>query len=420
MHSKFFCSTLCWLFAGAVFTPTLAFAGENAISIWSFEQSGYAPAGGLVADRRGNLFGTTEGGGNGPCDGESGCGTVFELTQAATPGGKWHYKVLYNFQGGSDGGFPGAQLTIDPVSGTVYGYTEYNSGGGNVFSLTPPAGKSGTWGFQNIYVFTGGADGSLFVSTAPLLFAGGMLYGVAKIGGVAGCGENGCGTFFRLQPGPSGRGSTAWIEKNLISFSGKGASGLPASAVGPDSENAFYVATGWDHGAVYRVTLTAIGNATASAIMRFKGGNDGGPNNLVLGLNGDVYGLRGIGPGPTAVFQLVPPVNANSLWTYAEIAKVASHGYGPDALSLGSGGGLLGTIYGDVDFYPGNVFALTPPALGSTGPWAYREVWSFINGPDRNPINVVMGRGTQQTNLFSVLSGGDSGGGSVVEITGGE
>jgi hypothetical protein len=41
------------------------------------------------------------------------------------------------------------------------------------------------------------------------------------------------------------------------------------------------------------------------------------------------------------------------------------------------------------------------------------ELWNFNRGPDRNPLNVVLGRGG---NLFGVLEGGDSTNGSLFEL----
>jgi hypothetical protein len=83
--------------------------------------------------------------------------------------------------------------------------------------------------------------------------------------------------------------------------------------------------------------------------------------------------------------------------------------------TAGPNGTLLGTIIGDVDFYPGNVFQLTPPA-GGTGPWTYSQLWSFNRGPDRNPLDVGVGQGPEQGKLFGALDSGDSTDGTVYEL----
>ena len=76
-----------------------------------------------------------------------------------------------------------------------------------------------------------------------------------------------------------------------------------------------------------------------------------------------------------------------------------------------AGGSLIGAVRGDVDFFAGAVFQLTPPSAG--GACTYTQLWDFNRGPDRNPLNVVTGRGR---NLFGVLQGGDSTSGSLFEL----
>ena len=88
------------------------------------------------------------------------------------------------------------------------------------------------------------------------------------------------------------------------------------------------------------------------------------------------------------------------------------HAYGPAPLSKGANGTLIGVIEGDFDFYAGSAFQLAPPASGTN--WTVTQLWDFNRGPDRNPLNVVTGRGG---NLFGVVNGGDSTGGSLFELT---
>jgi uncharacterized repeat protein (TIGR03803 family) len=54
---------------------------------------GGTPYAGLIADSKGNFYGTTEGGGSSLCP----CGTVFELSPGSN--GTWTEKVLYSFTG---------------------------------------------------------------------------------------------------------------------------------------------------------------------------------------------------------------------------------------------------------------------------------------------------------------------------------
>jgi len=100
---------------------------------WVYSFKGYPKDGqtpgyiNLVTDGKGNFYGTTAYGGNGPCklNGISvGCGTIFEITSAGveTP--------LYSFQWGpKDGAGPNSTLILDSATGVLYGTTE---GGGNL------------------------------------------------------------------------------------------------------------------------------------------------------------------------------------------------------------------------------------------------------------------------------------------------
>ena len=79
---------------------------------------GSFPTGGVIIDKAGNLYGATVAGGIGGCSG--GCGVVYKLAPSAN--GKWTYTVLHKFDG-SDGGQPLGGLILDKKSnlyGTAY------------------------------------------------------------------------------------------------------------------------------------------------------------------------------------------------------------------------------------------------------------------------------------------------------------
>jgi uncharacterized repeat protein (TIGR03803 family) len=142
-------------------------------------------------DRKGNLYGTTAGGGS-----VDRLGTVFKLT----PGGK--EKLLYVFKGGTDGASPHGGVIADR-NGNLYGTTLYGGGGpcaqsqikgcGTVFELH----RDGTE--TVLHAFAGGADGSY--PYAGLIPDGdGNLYGTTSAGGTGtGC-SGGCGTIFKIAP----------------------------------------------------------------------------------------------------------------------------------------------------------------------------------------------------------------------------
>lgn len=91
---------------------------------------GFNVVSGVVRDAGGNLYGTTFQGGDDPC----GCGTVFMLN---TLGQK---TILYSFTGGVDGGNPFGTLVRD-AAGNLYGTTEFGGDPscncGIVFKVTP-------------------------------------------------------------------------------------------------------------------------------------------------------------------------------------------------------------------------------------------------------------------------------------------
>ena len=178
-------------------TTLYAFAGGN---------DGSAPKGGVIADKAGNLYGTTVGGG-----GNSQCGTVFQLTQV---NGVWTETVLHSFTG-SDGCYPYAGVIFDP-KGNLYG-TTYNGGAGVcsnkcgvVFELSPPTVKGGAWTESSLLLFNN-TDGANPLA-ALAIDSTGALYGTTNLGGNGPCEPKGagCGTVFRLMP-PSKPGG-AWSQ----------------------------------------------------------------------------------------------------------------------------------------------------------------------------------------------------------------
>jgi uncharacterized repeat protein (TIGR03803 family) len=115
-------------------------AKETVVYAFQGGPDGAYPMGGVMRDRLGNLFGTTEGGGLSNCTGNPGCGTIFKIDTSGKE------TVLYSFTGGSDGAEPEDGLVMDHA-GNLYGTTPYGgdlscgynypSGCGVVFKLTP-------------------------------------------------------------------------------------------------------------------------------------------------------------------------------------------------------------------------------------------------------------------------------------------
>jgi uncharacterized repeat protein (TIGR03803 family) len=167
---------------GNVFQLTPSGSGWTLAVLHSFsvDGDGCGPAGGVIFDKAGNLYGTTTN------DGFSWHGTVFELSPF---NGNWNFSLLYKFLGDDDyssncgiGGprGPMSSLTMDST-GDLYGTTQGdgNYGWGNVFKLTRSAGG---WTYTSLYDFSGGADGGAPCGGVAL-DASGNLYGTASLGG---------------------------------------------------------------------------------------------------------------------------------------------------------------------------------------------------------------------------------------------
>jgi len=105
---------------------------ETVLHSFTGGSDGAAPEAGLVRDNAGNLYGTTDSGGDLACGSGFGCGVVFKLDTTGKE------IVLHKFTGGKDGAFPAGRLVRDSA-GNLYGTTQ--SGGaffsGVVFKLTP-------------------------------------------------------------------------------------------------------------------------------------------------------------------------------------------------------------------------------------------------------------------------------------------
>jgi len=127
----------------------------------------------------GVLYGTTVDGGNVKCQPSgntaAGCGTVFKLE-------KGKETVLYSFNNGPDGGFPVAGVVRD-AAGNLYGTTENGGdlncsapfGCGVAYKVDPSGHET------VLHTFEGQQDGELL--QAALVFDGADLYGSTVIGG---------------------------------------------------------------------------------------------------------------------------------------------------------------------------------------------------------------------------------------------
>jgi len=212
---------------------------ENLVQSFSIDY-GIEPAGGLIFDEAGSLYGTTFSGGA-----QSG-GTAFKIVPQEN--GTWTEKVIYAFgTSGSTGTGPQAGLILDGA-GNLYGTTSnggvHNSG--VVFELIRQ--KNGSWAEQVLHAFNcSGKDGC--DPYASLTFdKAGNLYGTTFKGG-----SHGYGVVFKLAP----NGKGGWTESVLHSFANRPGA-YPWSSVTFDTSGNLYGTTaGTDdktNGSVFEIT----------------------------------------------------------------------------------------------------------------------------------------------------------------------
>ena len=171
---------------GTVFELSPITGGWQETTLYAFQgaRDGYAPQAGLVFDTKGDLFGTTYGGGPGNA------GEVYELTPAA---GVWSKTRIYGFSTQN----PRSNVVFGP-NGNIYGVV---SGGqlstGYVYDLTPTT--SGQWTLNILHTFTGTPDG-MWPYTSLIFDKAGNLYGTTYAGGANPYLTYGAGAVYEVTP----------------------------------------------------------------------------------------------------------------------------------------------------------------------------------------------------------------------------
>jgi uncharacterized repeat protein (TIGR03803 family) len=376
-----------------------------------YKGDGIYPAGALVLDTAGNLYGTTKDGGIGGFLFAG--GTVFELMPLS--GGKWTETVLHAFDAKtSDGVGPVGSLTLDQA-GNVYGTTGggggqcISQGGcGTVFELSPASG--GPWTETILYAFTGAPDGNN-PSGGVTLDTAGNLYGVTDLGGTCTSpGFNfGCGIVFELSRGANGH----WTESILYDFQSGNDGSEPESNLIFDNAGNLYGST-YDGGGVgkcsdggcgtvFELSPNGIGQWTETVLWRFGASGDGNPSSGVIidptgALYGTTYNVDLITPGANGtVFKLVQTKGQWQVSNVADFPTVEAHNP-TAALVSDSAGNFYGASAGGTHDL-GTIFELSP---GLGGQWTEKLLYSFQMGAHYGAVSPLVFDGSG--NLYGEMA----------------
>jgi uncharacterized repeat protein (TIGR03803 family) len=320
---------------------------------------GANPRGGLIADAKDNLFGTTTWGG------ANNAGTVFEIAKTAK-GYASSPTILVSFcalTNCADGAFPVATLVAD-ANGNLFGTTTLGGAGGNynfggtVFEIAKTAGSyaSTPTTLVSFCVLANCADGANPNSlTAD---ANDNLFGTTVHGGA------GVGTVFEIAKTANGYASTATI---LSSFE-FGITGASPSGLITDKNGNLFGVTGGFKGTVFEIGKTASGYASLITLVRVcslapPSCADGShPAAVIADANDNLFGTTQTGGGYAygTVFEIAKTAGGYASTPAILVSFNSSDGATPEAGLIADGNGnLFGTTTFGGANDSGSVFEIT-------------------------------------------------------------
>ena len=296
--------------------------------LYTFSQAdGYWPMAGLTMDKKDNLYGTTYSGG------ANLSGTVFEVTAAGTETALYSFCSQLSDGLCLDGWAPTAGLIMDK-KGNLYGTTNEggtSQWNGIVFEVSPPAKKGGAWTEKTLYNFcsqTDCADGGNPALASLIMDTEGNLYGTTPFGGanVSYCAGQTCGTVFKLTP--QGQYSVLYTFCSQTNCA-DGAN--PYATLIMDSEGNFYGTTfhggvvqancsyGCGYGTVFKLTPQGQETVLYSFCSQTNCADGAEPEaGLIMDKEGNLYGTTTYGGanGYGTVFELTPGGEETVLFTF--------------------------------------------------------------------------------------------------------
>lgn len=318
--------------------------------------NGTGPAGGLVMDAAGNLFGVTVAGG------KYGGGTVFEIAHTAT--GYDPVRVLASFQLGADGNttIPNGRLVFDSA-GNLFGTTATGGthGDGAVFELF----KTAT-GYSTIKVIAnlaGGLNGFIPAQNGLTIDAANNLFLVTREGGY------GQGDIMELV-----KTATAYTKaKPVFSFAGalgnNPQSGLVVSPRG-DLFGTTYGTSFFGPPApstVYELGKTKLGFSKSPVLVADLSATIGAQAVSQVSFNGagDIFGLAQTTSGVDEVYEIVRTPTGYSAPVVVG-SFVASQNYLFGNLLIDAAGSVFGLVGSSGGYTGGYVFELASSNLVTT------------------------------------------------------
>lgn len=307
-------------------------------------KDGANPAGPVIQDANGNLYGTTlQGGANSE-------GTVYKLNKAG------HVRVLVTFNN-ANGSFPDSGLVFDKV-GNLYGTAVEGPGGSGVLFRVDKDGNE-----EIVHAFQGGQDSEAAVPTGGVTIdEAGNLYGTTLFG------APGFGTVYQVDP--TGKFTV------LYTFKGKSDGVEPRGPLVRDADGNLYGVAVEDlkeKGTIFKLAT----DGTLSVLHTFVGGQNGGKPQpgLLLDKAGNLFGstLTGGDSGKGTLFEITNNGEFKRLYSF----KGKADGNSPN-------GGLIqdadGNIYGTTQNGPRKFALGTVFKLNSAG--KLTVLHSFRGGKD--------------------------------------